>query len=43
MIADPIAVLNTQHFNQNDLCVIAGSHYLGPFISEEFKIYFDNI
>lgn len=44
MIADPIAAIKyTKHFTQNDLCVIAGSHYLGPFISEEFKIYFDNI
>ena len=44
MIADPNAAINyVKNLNLNDLCVIAGSHYLGPFISKEFKISFDNI
>lgn len=44
MIADPNAAINyAKNLTQNDLCVIAGSHYLGPYISKEFKIYFDNI
>ena len=30
-------------YSLNSNIIIAGSHYLGPFISKEFKISFDNI
>ena len=37
------AIQAYQSFASNTNIIIAGSHYLGPFISREFKISFDNI
>jgi len=37
------AIQSYQLFASNTNIIIAGSHYLGPFISREFKISFDNI
>ena len=37
------AIQSYQSFSSNSNIFIAGSHYLGPFISREFKISFDNI
>ena len=37
------AIQSYQSFASNTHIIIAGSHYLGPFISREFKISFDNI
>jgi len=37
------AIQSYKSFASNTNIIIAGSHYLGPFISREFKISFDNI
>ena len=44
IILDPKkAIYSYKSFASNTNIIIAGSHYLGPFISQEFKISFDNI
>ena len=44
VILDPIEAIKYAKNNFNNQCiVIAGSHYLGPIISKEFKISFENI
>ncbi|MDC0145478.1 Mur ligase family protein [bacterium] len=44
IISNPQKALQSyQSFSLNTNIIIAGSHYLGPLISREFKISFDNI
>lgn len=44
IIKDPyVAVEKSKQYNQDDCVMIAGSHYLGPMISNIFKISFEKI
>ena len=44
IVKDPKDALKSyKTFPKSTNIIIAGSHYLGPFISTEFKISFDNI
>ena len=44
IIPDPHDAINTASIQHIDDCiVIAGSHYLGPYITQKFKISFENI
>ena len=44
IIPDPRDAINTASIQHIDDCiVIAGSHYLGPYITQKFKISFENI
>ena len=44
IIIDPQEAISYSYTrSKNDCIIIAGSHYLGPTISKEFKISFENI
>ncbi len=44
LIKDPLKAIQMYKLSQKtDTLIIAGSHYLGPIISKEFKISFENI